>query len=248
MRLAAIALVALGACGPGAETPADAGVSDAGASDAGTRPALPAELPLVRRADAQSGLSHAFEWMGVVAEHGPAREIPEALGGVTPARALAVRDSAGTLEKVFYTLPKPLAFAAFPGEQVRFLYREHATGYGSSYGLRVTLVTGGLRVLVEDGTWGPALEAAERLGFSFTLDTGQPLLTDEVDGATRRHYPVVVKRGDHAKRLFYGQSETFTLDDGSKVTFHLVDAFRFEDAVAGGAPPLSIGYVVVPAP
>jgi hypothetical protein len=56
----------------------------------------------------------------------------------------------------------------------------------------------------------------------------------------------LVRRGRQAQRLFWSQSGEFSLDDGSWVRFHLVDAHRLEDSVCGQAPAMSIGYLVRP--
>lgn len=220
--------------------------SDAGtaAPDAGHGVPAPLPFPLVRMADDGAGTSHANTFQGVVTAHGPAREDPFT-DGSTPARVLEVKLTDGSAQKLFYTLPAPFAFAAFPSDPVKVTYRERAAGFGSSYGARVQTITGLLKVLVEDGAVGSAFEDGERLGFTFALDP-QPLSEERVDCGRKVHYPAVVQNGAKKKRLFGGQAEGFTLDDGENVTFTLLDAWRIEDSTCADVPAFAIGYLVTP--
>lgn len=243
--LALASLVLLSAACSGS-TP-DGGGADAGTTspDAGTPLPTSIPFPVVRMSDAQSGTSHFLEYEGVVSEHGPARENPFETEGVTPARLLQVKETDASIRKLFYTLPRPYAFAAFPNTQVRVLYRERVAGFGSSYGTRVDALAGKLVALFEDGTNGMALESAERLGFAFAIDP-QPLAEEQVDCGRRVHYPVIVSNGTRQKRLFGGQSEVYTTPDGQVVRLTLFDAYRIEDSVCGDVPEFSIAYFAEP--
>lgn len=243
LLLAAGLALGVAACSSGTERDPD-GASDAGTVDAGSQPtAYP--LPLLRMDSLLSGTTHDATWQGTVMEHGPNRDNP--FGSVTPARWLEVRLSNDDRERLYYTLPEPFGFRAFPQEQVEVTYRERAATAGySSYGALVTTLTGDLRILVEDGTWGPAFDDAQRLGFSFELDLGQPLEAEEVQCGKRVRYPVMVSNGERTRRLLPGQDEIFETDAGH-ARFVLLDAWRLEDALCGNAPELSIGYLALPA-
>lgn len=238
-RLLTLALAVCLGCSDPAPEPSDGGV------DAGTSVPEAQPMPLARIDDGASGLSHAVSFQGTVTEHGPARENPFEAEGITPARLLQVRPVDGDPVRLFYTLPRPYAFAAYPNDQLRGLYRERAGGTGSSHGVRLTSYTDQLIVQFEDGTRGLALEDDERSGFSFALDL-QPVSEEPDDCGRKVRYPMLVTNGARTKRLFPGQSETFPLPGGQDTTLVLLDSWRIEDARCSDLPEFSVGYIVLP--
>lgn len=239
MRLLTFAVALAVACSDRAPETSDAG-SDAGPSVPTSQP-----MPLVRIDDGLAGMSRAVSVQGTVTEHGPARENPFEAEGITPARLLQVRPVDGDPVRLFYTLPKPYAFAAYPNDHLRGLYRERAGGTGSSHGVRLTSYTDQLIVQFEDGARGLALEDDERSGFSFALDL-QPVSEEPDDCGRKVRYPMLVTNGARTKRLFPGQTETFPLPSGQDTTLVLLDAWRIEDASCSDLPEFSVGYIVLP--
>jgi hypothetical protein len=250
----ALALVALTLGQLACSEPAPEGSADTGTTtttpDAGGNPA-PLPMPVARMDEAQRGTSHTVTILGKVTEHGrPSWEEgpnPFEAEGVTPARFIDVVSTDGSSGRLYYTLPEPYGFRAAPNTQAKLFYRERFAGanLGSSYGARLEMLTGELVALFEDGTHGPALDEAERVGFSFELDP-QPASAETVECGKRVHYPVLVTNGARKKRLFGGESALFDLASGQVVKLTLFDAWRIEDDTCGGQPAFSIGYLVVP--
>ncbi len=193
--------------------------------------------------DPQDGTSHSVSFQGKVTSIDPPQT---QVDGETPASQLQVLDNSNQ-ETLFYTLPTGFYVSAFPNDWVQVLYRQNSDGSASSYGARIEDLDGHLIAMFVDGEIGPALLDSERLGFTFALDTTQPLATETTDCGTKLHYPVMVTNGSRTKRLFDGQSETYTLADGEPVTFTLFDAWRLEDPRCPAPPDYAIGYVVEPA-
>ena len=241
MRLAlALGLLAVAACAAPEALPDEN--TDAGPVDAGTPTAYP--LPLLRMNSARDGTTHTDSWAGVVTEHGPARDQP--FTTIEPARRLSVRLATANTRALYYTLPVPFGFRAFPNEQVQITYSESvATAGASSYGAKVTTHDGALRLLVEDATWGPAFDDEDRLGFSFELDLGQPLEEETQTCGRWVRYPVMVTNGERTRRLFPGEEQRFDTEEGV-VRFVLLDAWRLEDSLCGDAPAVSLGYLALP--
>ncbi len=236
--LSVAALLMIAAC----SASEDASNADAGSleADAGTLPtAYP--MPLFRMADAEAGTSHTARYQGVVTEHGPARDNPFG-GDVTPARQLSLRLVDGSEVRLYYTLPRPFSFAAFPGDQLRLTYAERASGLGASHGVRIETITGDLRLLAEDGSFGLALDEADRLGFSFTLDA-VALESTPVDCGQRVRRAALASQGGRTRRLAPGETQLFGTTE-APLSLTLLDAWRIEDSICGSVPELSLGYLV----
>lgn len=234
-------LVACSSAPDDGEATPDAGTTT---PDAGT-PSGPLPAPLARTNDPRTGTSYSVAFQGLVDEHGPARDDP--FPDLTPARVLRVKLVDGSRKALYYTLPTGFAFAAFPNENVSVLYRERVSAAGfSSHGARVTTVAGELRALFEDGSAGPALEEAERLGFTFELDDGQPLDEETETCGRRVHYPLIVEAGGRRRRILPGESDVFPTTAGN-LRFTLLDAWRIADSLCGDAPALSLAWFAKPA-
>lgn len=241
--LCAVGVLAVAACSSDPrEDESDAGSTK---QDGGIGTHGPYPFPVARMDDGKLGFTHDSMLEGVVAKHSSAQAVPSSFGEVRPARVLSVRATSGSTDELYYTLPTPFSFNAAMNDQVKVHYREKVESFGSSYGAKVEGYFGGLRVLFEDGRFGPAFDQADRLNFTFERDL-QPLNEESDDCGRKVRYPAIVGQGEDRKRLFPGDAADFTLTTGGDVTFTLLDLYRIEDSVCGNAAEYSIAYIVLP--